>query len=325
MPNLHPQIQGGRSRAMVVKLDLEADRGDGPGRGGRRWSTWRPRARRCRCRSRASTTARSPARPARCRVRIYTPPGEGARPAIVYYHRRRPCRSAASTLHDLVARNPCGGAEAVVVSVDYRRWGLSTASPPRSRICSSSLGLGARQCRTASAPTGTAALGVHGDSAGANLAAVVALHGARPGSAGARLQSLVYPVADFRMATESYKTYAGVTGCGILDRRRDEVVPQPLPAADGRRADLARPRRCWRRISPASPRRLIIAAEQDCDVLHDEGRPRARGCKAAGVPAERHEYAAHDPRLLRHDARDRRRDERPTHRLGRVQKGVRLG
>src|SRR4029077_10930285 len=59
-------------------------------------------------------------------------------------------------------------------------------------------------------------LGVHGDSAGANLAAVVALMARDQGRPTLRLQSLIYPVADYTLSTPSYQKFA--TGDGVLTR-----------------------------------------------------------------------------------------------------------
>ncbi|HEX3883617.1 MAG TPA: alpha/beta hydrolase, partial [Stellaceae bacterium] len=144
-------------------------------------------------------------------VRIYTPAGSGgARPAIVYYHGGGHVIGSLDS-HDLIARNLCGGAEAVIVSVDYRM-GPEHRFP--AAVEDSFAALEWVHANAASIGADPARLGVHGDSAGANLAAVVALMARDKGGPGLSLQSLVYPVADFRMETESYKTYA--TGCGIL-------------------------------------------------------------------------------------------------------------
>ena len=129
-------------------------------------------------------------------------------------------------------------------------------------------------------------LGVHGDSAGANLAAVVALIARDRGGPTLRLQSLVYPVADFRMKSESYAKYA--TGCGILTADamkwfRGHYLRTMDDATDWRASPLLAPDLAG--VAPA----IVIAAE--CDVLHDEGFQYGERLKAAGVPVERHEYA----------------------------------
>src|SRR6516165_9366314 len=53
------------------------------------------------------------------RLRLYWPNAAGAVPAIVYYHGGGHVIGSLDT-HDLIARNLCAGAEALVVSVDYR-------------------------------------------------------------------------------------------------------------------------------------------------------------------------------------------------------------
>src|SRR5947209_783953 len=53
------------------------------------------------------------------RVRLYWPDKPSPVPAIAYYHGGGHVIGSLDT-HDFVARNLCGGAEALVVSVDYR-------------------------------------------------------------------------------------------------------------------------------------------------------------------------------------------------------------
>jgi acetyl esterase len=53
------------------------------------------------------------------RLRFYWPQAAGPVPAIVYYHGGGHVIGSLDT-HDFVARNLCGGAEALVASVDYR-------------------------------------------------------------------------------------------------------------------------------------------------------------------------------------------------------------
>jgi acetyl esterase len=127
---------------------------------------------------------------------------------------------------------------------------------------------------------------VHGDSAGANLAAVVAIIARDKGGPKLRLQSLVYPVADFRMGSESYTKFA--TGCGVLTAGamkwfREHYLRTADDATDWRASPVLTPD--LKGVAPA----IVIAAE--CDVLHDEGLELGERLKAAGVSVERHEYA----------------------------------
>src|SRR5579864_3132113 len=215
-------------------------------------------------------------------VRTYWPPGDGARPAIVYYHGGGHVIGSLDT-HDLIARNLCGGAEAVIVSVDYRM-GPEHRFP--AAVEDSMAALEWVHANATSLGADPERLGVHGDSAGANLAAVVAIIARDKGGPKLRLQSLVYPVADFRMGSESYTKYA--TGCGVLTADamrwfRGHYLRTMDDATDWRASPLLAPN--LKGVAPA----IIIAAE--CDVLHDEGLEYGERLKAAGVPVERHEYA----------------------------------
>jgi acetyl esterase len=215
-------------------------------------------------------------------VRIYTPAGSGgARPAIVYYHGGGHVIGSLDS-HDLIARNLCGGAEAVIVSVDYRM-GPEHRFP--AAVEDSFAALEWVHANAASIGADPARLGVHGDSAGANLAAVVALMARDKGGPGLSLQSLVYPVADFRMETESYKTYA--TGCGILTAEamkwfRGHYLRSLDDAQDWRASPVLAP--SFAGVAPA----IVTAAE--CDVLHDEGAALTEKLRAAGVAVEYRKY-----------------------------------
>ena len=215
-------------------------------------------------------------------VRIYWPNAAGILPAIVYYHGGGHVIGSLDS-HDLVARNLCGGAEAIVVSIDYRM-GPEHRFP--AAVDDSFAALEWVHANAASFGADPARLGVHGDSAGANLAAVVALMARDKGGPKLRLQSLVYPVADFRMGSESYEKYA--SGCGILTAGamqwfRGHYLRTMDDAEDWRASPLLAPNVAG--VAPA----IVIAAE--CDVLHDEGLAYGERLKAAGVPVERHEYA----------------------------------
>src|SRR5580658_5634392 len=212
------------------------------------------------------------------RVRIYWPPVEGARQgpwaAIVYYHGGGHVIGSLDS-PDLIARNLCGGAEAVVVSVDYRM-GPEHRFP--AAVDDSVAALDWVAANAASLGADPDRLGVHGDSAGANLAAVVSIIARDWGAPKLRLQSLVYPVADFRMGGESYKKYA--TGCGVLTAEamkwfRGHYLSKPADAEDWRASPLLVPSLAG--VAPA----IIIAAE--CDVLHDEGLAYAKRLQQAGV------------------------------------------
>src|SRR5438477_9132123 len=174
------------------------------------------------------------------RLRLYWPKEADAGdpvPAIVYYHGGGHVIGSLDT-HDFVARNLCAGAEALVASVDYRMGpehkfpaAVEDSFAALEWVHANAKSLGADPDR----------LGVHGDSAGANLAAVVALLARDAGAPKLRLQSLVYPVADYNLMGDSYEEYA--CGCGLLTREamvwfRNHYLRQPGDADDWRASPI---------------------------------------------------------------------------------------
>src|SRR3984893_5764984 len=219
------------------------------------------------------------------RLRLYWPnaPASGRPvPAIVYYHGGGHVIGSLDT-HDFVARNLCAGAEALVASVDYRM-GPEHKFP--AAVEDSFAALAWVHDNAADLGADPQRLGVHGDSAGANLAAVIALRAPTAGVPPLRLQSLVYPVADYTMSTPSYDKFAN--GNGILTREamlwfRQHYLRRPEDAEDWRDSPLTAPT-----LAGAAPAILVTA---ECDVLHDEGERYAVALRDAGVPVEYREYA----------------------------------
>jgi acetyl esterase len=214
-------------------------------------------------------------------VRLYWPEASGPVPAIAYYHGGGHVIGSLDT-HDLIARNLCHGAEALVLSVDYRMGpehrfpaAVEDSFAALDWLHGTAAWLGADPQR----------LGVHGDSAGGNLAAVVALLARDRGAPKLRLQSLVYPVADYTLSMPSYATFA--EGYGLLTRDamqwfQRHYLRSPDDARDWRASPLKAPTHAG--VAPA----IVTAAE--CDVLHDEGAAYAEALRRAGVPVEFREY-----------------------------------
>ena len=279
MPKLHPQIE--KVLEAMAKLDLKPIEAMTPDEARRQMEVMAA-SRKAETLPVARVENRTIPGPAGAiPVRIYWPNGAGVRPAIVYYHGGGHVIGSLDS-HDLIARNLCGGAEAIVVSIDYRM-GPEHRFP--AAVDDSVAALDWVAANAASLGADPERLGVHGDSAGANLAAVVAIIARDWGAPKLRLQSLVYPVADFRMGSDSYKKFA--TGCGILTADamkwfRGHYLSKPDDAKDWRASPLLAPD--LKGVAPA----IVIAAE--CDVLHDEGFEYGERLKAAGVPVERHEY-----------------------------------
>jgi acetyl esterase len=220
------------------------------------------------------------------RVRLYWPEGSGPGtgdtvPSIAYYHGGGHVIGSLDT-HDLIARNLCHGAGALVVSVDYRM-GPEHKFP--AAVEDSFAALEWLHANAASLGADPERLGVHGDSAGGNLAAVVALIARDRGGPRLLLQSLVYPVADYTLSAPSYQTYA--EGYGLLTRAAMQwfqlhYLRNPAEAEDWRASPLRAPNLAG--VAPA----VIVTAE--CDVLHDDGANYAEALRRAGVPVEYREY-----------------------------------
>lgn len=214
-------------------------------------------------------------------VRIHWPKTEGPHPVFVYFHGGGFVIGDIDT-HDTIARNLCGGAGVVVVSVDYRL-------APEHRFPAAVEDAWAAYQWVRSAPAGldidASHIAVGGDSAGANLAAVVALMARDAGHESIRLQLLVYPVTDFSMRSASYGTYANGFGVLTADAMKwfsDHYLARSEDADDWRASPI---KANLKGLPPA----VIIAAE--CDVLRDEGLAYAEALRAAGNAVERKEYA----------------------------------
>jgi acetyl esterase len=212
-------------------------------------------------------------------VRTYRPEdaGEGALPLLVFFHGGGHVIGSLDS-HDEVARVLCAGAGCVVASVDYRLAPEHKFPAAVDDAFAATRWLAANATSIGADPDMVA---VGGDSAGANIAAVVALMARDAGGPALVAQHLVYPVADYACQSASYKAYAvghgPVTEAGMLWfqghylRGPDDVDDwraSPLKAAD------------FSGLPPA----LVITAE--CDVLHDEGVALAEAMAAAGTPVD---------------------------------------
>jgi acetyl esterase len=126
-------------------------------------------------------------------------------------------------------------------------------------------------------------LAVAGDSAGGNLAAVVALGARDRGGPAIGFQLLVYPITDHGMDTASYREHADgyyLTAAGMR-----WYWDHYLGGADGGAPDASPLRAAFFGDLPPA---LVITAEHD--VLRDEGEAYVARLQAAGVPAEVSRY-----------------------------------
>lgn len=213
-------------------------------------------------------------------VRVYRPADGGpTRPVLVWYHGGGWVIGDLDTA-DATARHLCAGADAVVVSVDY---GLAPEDPfpagPDDAwaalrwVADSSDDLGGDPDR----------LAVGGDSAGGNLAALVAVRARDEGGPGLRHQLLVYPGTDLTMALPSIDENAEGY---FLTRASMEWFRRHYLGADGEHGDPASPE-----VSPlfvedlagVAPAQVLTA---EFDPLRDEGDAYAVRLAEAGVAVD---------------------------------------
>lgn len=207
-------------------------------------------------------------------VRIYDPGGPGPKGVIAWYH------GGGWVLGDLDGsdagcRMLANASGCIVVSVDYR------LAPEHKYPAAADDCFAATKWvvdNAASIGADPSRLAVGGDSAGGNLAAVVAQMAKAAGGPIVRFQLLVYPVTKHDYSTASYKDNAD----GYL-LTKDSMVwfwdHYLNSAADGQ--DPKASPACATDLS-GLPRALVITCEYD--PLRDEGEAYASAMAEAGVP-----------------------------------------
>jgi acetyl esterase len=212
-------------------------------------------------------------------VRTYRPEnaGDGALPLLVFFHGGGHVIGSLDS-HDEVARVLCAGAGCLVASVDYRMGPEHKFPAAIDDAFAATQWLAANAASIGANPS---AVAVGGDSAGANIAAVVALMARDAGGPSLVAQHLVYPVTDYACQSPSYKAYAvghgPLTEAGML-WFQEHYLRGPDDFEDWRASPLKAP------DLSGLPPALVITAE--CDVLHDEGVALAEAMAAAGTPVE---------------------------------------
>jgi acetyl esterase len=211
-------------------------------------------------------------------IRVYRP-APGLLPALVYFHGGGWVIGGITT-HDTTCRALANRVGCVVVSVDYRLAPEHPFPAAADDACAATVWV-AEHARDLDVDPARIAVG--GDSAGGNLAAVVALMARDRHGPGLAFQLLVYPVTDCGLDTASYDANAE----GYLltrDAMRwfwnhycpgdDRMQPYASPLQAGDVAGL--------------PPALVITAE--FDPLRDEGEAYARRLADAGVAVDCRRY-----------------------------------
>jgi acetyl esterase/lipase len=215
-------------------------------------------------------------------VRIYWPPSETEEslPIVVFYHGGGWAIGDLDT-HDHVARAHAIGAKAIVVSVDYR---LAPEHPFPAGVEDAWAALqwvGGHAAELGGEPSRIA---VAGDSAGGNLAAVMALRARDAGGPPLAFQLLWYPIAVGDLSLPSFTENADAP---LLNSEvTSAFLTWYLPGMD-----MSDPKALPTDLAPANaatltglPAAFIGTAEHD--PLRDDGGKYAEMLAAAGVPVQ---------------------------------------
>lgn len=214
-------------------------------------------------------------------VRIYRVSAVEQEPVIVFFHGGGHVICSLDT-HDTVARFLARTAGCTVISVDYRM-GPEHPFPAAVEDSYDAVHWVADYAKDLRVDVGK--LAVCGDSAGGNLATVVALLARDRSEFPVSAQVLVYPVIDYRGGTKSFERFA--KGYGSLEADTvlwfmEHYLPDPSLRDDWRACPANAPSHIG--LPPA----MVITAE--CDVLRDEGAGYADQMKASGVDVQHLEF-----------------------------------
>lgn len=205
-------------------------------------------------------------------VRLYRPTAETNLGLLVYFHGGGWVLGSIKS-HDATCRSIANQSGCAVLSVEYR---LAPEDPFPAGLEDSLKATAWAAANAESLGIDATRLAVGGDSAGGNLAAVVAQLQPVPIS----YQVLIYPVTDCRMSSQSYiENAAGPFLRAVdmdafinlyLDNKTSTNDPRVSPIC----ADPA--------VLASCPPAIVITAEHD--PLRDEGEDYGRALLAAGVP-----------------------------------------
>ncbi|MEJ5988612.1 alpha/beta hydrolase [Ramlibacter sp. PS3R-8] len=217
--------------------------------------------------------ARGPAGP--IPLRSYRPAGSSADavlPVLVYFHGGGWVIGDLDT-HDVLCRQLCNLSGCAVIAVDYR-----TAPESRFPAAVDDAVAATRWVRAQAAAlkVDAARLAVGGDSAGGNLAAVVALAAREAGDPAIAFQLLIYPATDQRRGWPSHTTNGQgyVLTKDSMDYYHDHYIADRAQDLDWRASPLLHPD--LSRLPPA----FVLTAGYD--PLRDEGLQYAHALTVAG-------------------------------------------
>ncbi|MGF6282747.1 alpha/beta hydrolase [Pseudomonas silensiensis] len=216
----------------------------------------------------------------RLSLRLYYPDAESPLPITLYLHGGG-FVFGSPQMHDNVCRCLANRAACLVVSVDYRLApeakfpaALDDGLTALNWIITNATSLGGDPSRIA----------IAGDSAGGNLATVIANIDAQNVTPTLRHQVLLYPVTDCRFDSPSYR--ARGEDYFLTTEMMQWYWKQYLPDQSAANDPRASPLRAT--LSPAVAPATVITAEYD--PLCDEGEAYAKALRAVGVVTRLHRW-----------------------------------
>ncbi len=219
-------------------------------------------------------------------IRIYTPQGSGPFPILVFFHTGG-WQVGNLDIQDPMCRRLTNLVGCIVLSVDYR---LAPEFPFPAAIEDSYAATQWAAAHAAEFQGDPARIAVAGDSAGANMATVVAQMARDRKGPSLLFQLMICPATDFRLNSASMEEFA--EGYSLTKAQMLWIANNYLPNVADRTNPLASPL-----LAPdlsGLPPALIIYAEYD--ILRDETEAYAARLKEAGVPvkASRYDGMIHD-------------------------------
>jgi acetyl esterase len=199
----------------------------------------------------------------------------GPHPLLVYYHGGGFTYGDLET-HDGVCRILCRHAGAHVLAIDYR---LAPEHPFPAAVEDARAALGWAFAHASEIGADPTRIGVGGDSAGGNLAAVVSQLAAGDGAPPLALQLLIYPATDFTRRRRSRDLFGEgflLTNSEMDWFETNYLGPERTHSADPRASPLLA-----EDLSGLAPAYVVTAA---FDPLRDEGEEYAEALRAGGTP-----------------------------------------
>lgn len=212
-------------------------------------------------------------------VRVYRPSADGPLAVVVYFHGGGWVIGDLET-HDAICHRLAAAVPAVVVSVDYR---LAPEHPFPAAVhdCDAATRWVADHATELGGDPDR--LAVAGDSAGGNLAAVVARHARDVGGPSIAFQLLVYPGTDLTGSMPSHVENG--TGYLLDSETMTFFLGSYLAGGDPRDPDASP---LFAEDLSGLPPALVVTAE--FDPLRDEGEAYAERLREAGVPVTATRY-----------------------------------